>query len=149
MASFEDWNDLVRNTVAWIGDAVEPGHWVDPMEAITRGLKNDPENDALSELLAALEDNFGHAEFRSADVMEKIARFRDPSGRRGSVDDTPEFRLYEALITINEKAVKTTASLGKTLKYRKDRMVDGRVLRQGQDGHAKISVWRVAEVDDA
>ena len=149
MASFEDWNDLVRNTVAWIGDAVEPGHWVDPMEAITRGLENDPENDALSELLAALEDNFGHAEFRSGEVMEKIARFRDPSGRRPSVDNTREFRLYEALITINEKAVKTTASLGKTLKFRKDRMVDGRVLRQSQDAHTKTSQWRIAEVKDA
>ena len=149
MASFEDWNDLVRNTVAWIGDAVEPGHWVDPMEAITRGLENDPENDALSELLAALEDNFGHAEFRSGEVMEKIARFRDPSGRRASVDNTPEFRLYEALITINENAVKTTASLGKTLKFRKDRMVDGRVLRQSQDAHTKTSQWRIAEVEGA
>ncbi|MHA7828925.1 MAG: hypothetical protein ACX93P_15340 [Roseovarius sp.] len=149
MASFEDWNDVVRNTVAWIGRTIALGEWVDPMEAVTRGIANDPENDALSELLAALQENFGHEEFRSQEVMEKVARFRDPSGCGMAVADTPEFRLYEALITINEKAVKTTASLGKTLKYRKDRMVDGRVLRQGQDGHAKISVWRVAEVDDA
>ena len=72
--------------------------------------------------------------------MEKVAGFRDPSGRGASNADYQEFRLYEALITINEKAVKTTASLGKTLKYRKDRMVDGRVLRQGQDGHANMAL---------
>lgn len=149
MASFEDWNDLVRDTVAWIGRTIAPGEWVDPMEAVTRSIANDPENDALSELLAALQENFDHKEFRSQDVMEKVARFKDPSRRGMAVADTSEFRLYEALITINEKVVKTTASLGKTLKYRKDRMVDGRVLRQGQDGHTKTSVWRVAEVDNA
>lgn len=146
MASFEDWNDLVRNTVAWIGDAIESGRWVDPMEAITRGVKNDPENDALSELLAALEENFGHETFCSKDVMNLVAPFRDPTRRRSSATDGPEFRLYEALITLNEQAVKTTASLGKTLKFRKDRMVGGRVLRQSQDAHTKTSQWRIAEV---
>ena len=55
MASFEDWNDLVRDTVAWIGRDIAPGVYADPMEAVTRALGNDPELEALSELLEAME----------------------------------------------------------------------------------------------
>ena len=147
MASFEAWNDLVRNTVAWVGQEVAADRFGDPMAAVKRALENDPELDALSALLAALEENFENSSFRTQEVMERIIKFKDPATRRSSVSDCPKFRLYEALITLNERAVNTTASLGKTLKYRKDRMIDGRVLRQSQDRHRKTSVWRVAEVE--
>jgi len=146
MASFEDWNDLVRNTVVWVEQNLALGDWADPMDAITRGLANDPESETLSELLAALEENFGNDSFSSQEVMQRIAKFSDPARRGISSSDTPEFRLYEALITLNERAVKTTASLGKTLKFRKDRRVDGRALRQSHDAHAKTSRWRVVKV---
>ncbi len=145
MASFEDWNDLVRNTVAWVARVIAPGAYADPMDAVTRALANDPELEALSELLQALEAKYGHAPFTSADVMKAVMPYKESTSRRHEAEK-PEFRLYEALITINPAAVATTASLGRTLGYRKDRIVDGRVLRQTKDPHSKSSQWWVAMV---
>lgn len=146
IASFEDWNDWVRCAVYWVGQEVAPERFSDPLDAITRALENDPDLDALSELLSALEANFGPAEFTSQEVMSKIARYKDPSMARLRNDEDDAFRLYEALITLNPKAVLTTASLGRTLGFRKDRMVNGRVLRSYKDSHSKKSLWRVNEV---
>lgn len=146
MASFEVWDDLVRQAVIWIGTEVSPGGFADPMRATERAMENDPELDALRTLLATLQENFGEGTFRTSEVMEKVAKFHDPGRRNSSQQETPEFRLYEALIALNDSALRSSVSLGKTLKNRKGRIVGGLFLRQSTDSHTKTSLWRVAPV---
>ncbi len=146
-ASFEDWNDLVRNAVVWVGRAVVRGAFGDPIDAVMQAMENDPDQDALSELLEALVAAFGADEFTSQEVMAKAAKFKDPQTRRYATANGDEYRLYEALITFTPNALSTASSLGKVLGFRKDRIARGQVLRQRTDGHSKKSYWCVHETE--
>ncbi|WP_371056844.1 hypothetical protein [Rhodosalinus sp. K401] len=143
MASFEAWSDLVRGAVCWVGETHKDYAFGDPMDAVARAVATDPDLEALSELLSALEAVFDHERFSSQDVMATVARYKDPTMRHHVHEDVPPYRLYEALLAINDKAVATPATLGKALGYRKDRIADGRVLRQSKDGHSKKSLWQL------
>ena len=48
MASFELWDDLVRQTVCWIGCDVAPGEVDDPMALVHAAQANDPEQESLA-----------------------------------------------------------------------------------------------------
>ena len=64
MASFEQWDELVRQPVLWVAseaarrDAALPG-FVDPADAIVRAFANDPETAKLAAMLATWDACFG------------------------------------------------------------------------------------------
>ena len=69
LASFEAWDDLVRQTVCWANVALRPGAFGDPMDLVREAQAADPEADALFSLLDALRDQFGGAEFTAKGVQ--------------------------------------------------------------------------------
>lgn len=73
MASFEDWDDVVRQTVVWVGTNVAPGEYGDPMDLVREAQAADPNVDALGALLQVLSDRFGAEWFTSKDVETACA----------------------------------------------------------------------------
>nr|ADI22973.1 hypothetical protein [uncultured nuHF2 cluster bacterium HF0500_39O04] len=47
MASFEKWDDIVRQAVAWVGREIRPGEFGDPMNAVFTAQSGDPEQETL------------------------------------------------------------------------------------------------------
>ena len=62
LASFEAWDDLVRQTVVWADTMLRPFAFGDPMDLVREAQAADPEADALFALLDALRDAFRQAE---------------------------------------------------------------------------------------
>jgi hypothetical protein len=139
MASFEVWNDVVRNAVCWVNTVVSPGEFSDPMLAIVRAAERDPEVEALSALLVAIRDKFGNGEFSSSDIQKLMPTY--PYG----VASGEAAAILEALNGLSEHAKWTSAKIGKLLSYRKDRIADGLVLRTRKDSHSKKAFWRIEE----
>jgi hypothetical protein len=73
MASFEDWDDIVRQTVVWVGTTVAPGQYGDPMDLVREAQAADPSINALGDLLRVLGDCFGAEWFTGKDVEKACA----------------------------------------------------------------------------
>jgi hypothetical protein len=116
MASFEDWDDIVRQTVVWVGTVLAPGEYADPMELVREAQAADPVVDALGDLLQALADRFGDAWFTGSDVQKAAGA---PSC----------LTLKDALNDLAGRDISTSArSIGKLLSTRKGQIVHGLYL---------------------
>ena len=137
MASFEAWDDWVRQTVIYIDRELAPGEFGDIMEKIQVNQVSDPEQEALGTLLHALQFNFGKNLFSAADILRKASFvcFDD--------DRLTDTSLSEALDGIKTgHSGPTSKSLGRILMYRKDRIVNGLSLEKGGDVKGTTQ-WRV------
>lgn len=124
MASFEDWDDLIRQTVAWVGTEIAVGAYADPLELVLRAQGNDPEQESHFALLEALANLFPNGWFTAKDVSQRAQRGRD--GYNATAD---EATLAEAIVDIiGDRAVASTKSIGKMLRFREDRVVFGQRL---------------------
>src|SRR5690606_28969848 len=72
LASFEAWDAMVRQTVVWADAVLRPGAFGDPVDLIDAGQADDPEREALGELLEALREKFGSSEFTAKQVKTAI-----------------------------------------------------------------------------
>lgn len=132
LASFEAWDDLVRQTVVWADTMLQSKAFGDPMDLVREAQAADPEADALFALLDALHDKFGAREFTAKDVQTEC----NVMGV-----DTP---LGTAVRDIGgDRAVSSARSLGKVLKFREGRIVHGLRLAGRQDLATKVRVYRV------
>jgi hypothetical protein len=130
MASFELWDSLVRQPVAWVNACIAVGEYADPMDAVIAAQVNDPEKDALNDLLIALQDEFGDDPFSAKDVVH--------TGIFGAVSP-----IQEALTDIcNGKPISSAKSLGRVLKYREDKIVYGKSLNRAAS-IGNTSRWRI------
>ena len=135
MASFELWDDMIRQPVAWINREVMPGQFADVMEAVDEAQGNDPEQEALSELLRELRLQFAGQPFTAKELMHKINASYGPSDGLG-----------EAVRDLAGGEVRSTKSLGRILKFRAGRIVDGLVLTDAaKDRHSKVKQWAVKD----
>lgn len=143
MASFEPWDDLVRQPVAWLASHV-PG-LADPMEAVDAAQALDPEQEALDTLLTSLEGAFGSRQFVGKDVAEVVKRVQQ--ARRSGFDSVhthshAEEELAEILEELLGQKSTSTRSIGRTLANRADRLYGGRrLVRAGSKQRA--AVWKV------
>jgi hypothetical protein len=113
MASFEDWDDIVRQTVVWVGTALAPNEYCDPMELVREAQAADPVVDALGDLLQALADRFGDAWFTGLDVQK-------------AVDTSFSLTLKDALNDLAGRDISNSArSIGKVLSARKGQIAHG------------------------
>ena len=138
LASFEDWDRLVRQTVVWCDVALDPFGFGDPMDLVREAQAADPEADALFALLDALRDRFGRSEFGAKEVQAAMvtAGFADPRG-----DD-----LRSALIDLaGEKAATTTRGIGMVLKFREGRIAHGLRLAGRADSVRGVRMYRVRD----
>ena len=84
LASFEAWDDLVRQTVCWADSALCPYEFGDPMDLVREAQAADPEADALFALLDALREQFDTAEFTAKEVQSVAKGVNDRhAGRNG------------------------------------------------------------------
>lgn len=136
LASFEAWDDLVRQTVAWADKALEPGALGDPMDLVREAQAADPEADALFALLDALRDRF-MTEFSAKDVQTAISNC---TIRPGPIET--------ALTDLaGDMAARSAKSLGRVLKFREGRIVQGLRLTGRRDRHSGSRFYRVVPVE--
>lgn len=132
MASFEQWDKFVRQTVIFCGE-LAPGEFGDVMDAVELNQLADPEQQALSDLLRALQTEFGAKTFMASDVAQRIGQSFPSNALREA--------LEQFLPPLGRLSAKT---VGRLLKYRMDRVCDGLRLvsvSATRDGR----VWRVSE----
>ena len=134
MASFENWDDLVRQAVAWVGG----DEYGDPMDAVDIAQSNDPEQTALYEFLEAWHSRFSDKAVTAKEVMDAV-NIQNPT----PVDK----RLYESISELMNGFPNNAKSLGRTLRFRTDRIVGGLRLEVGPETRNKVGRWRVIEVD--
>lgn len=142
MASFETWDDLVRQTVAWVGSAVAPGEYGDPLELVLRAQASDPEQESLFALFEALTAVFPKMWFTAKDISQRAQRAR---GHQMATES--EQALAEAIVDIaGERTLASTKSIGRMLKFRVGRVVLGcrLVSRPIRSGHE----YRIEAVAD-
>ncbi len=135
LASFEDWDNLVRQTVVFADRALMPGAFGDPMALIREAQSADPEAELLFALLDALRDQFGAAEFTAKEIQTRL--------NSGYSDN-----LRNAVRDIGgDRAVESSRSLGKVLNYRKGRIVHGLRLTTRPDSNSGVAHYRVTASD--
>lgn len=132
LASFEAWDDLVRQTVVWCDVALDPFGFGDPMNLIRAAQVADPERDALFALLDALRECFGRQEFSSKDVLAAM---------QATTERSP---IESALMDLaGEKAIRTAVGLGRVLKFREGRIVHGLRLFGRADSGRGVRMFRI------
>ncbi|WP_296639296.1 hypothetical protein [Roseinatronobacter sp.] len=136
LASFEAWDDLVRQTVVWADTALRPSEFGDPVDLVREAPAADPEADALFALLDALQDRFGTAEFSAKEVMATM----QVDMMRGAIETA-------VLDIAGDKAARSAKSLGRVLKHRKGRIVHGLRLTGRADAASGSRYYRVQAVD--
>lgn len=144
MASFELWDDYIRQTVAWVGRVVCPGEFSDPMDVVTIAQTKDPEQESMHELMGALYKTFGSEPVTSRAVLDAYNHsvFEDHA--------ESEQNLHDAINEFSQgNRVTSVKSLGRILSYRTDRIVGGYVLRKvGHKNNKKGISWRVEQVSE-
>lgn len=141
--SFEQWSDLIRSSVVWLGLA-------DPAGGRQKIRENsDPALDALREALQCWRAAFGPKVQTVAEVLREIDKHERGGADAAYVEALAQ--LKEALgafdhkfagLRINPRAV------GKALAKHKDRIVDGLSFSQSTDLHKKVALWKVACASD-
>ena len=127
MASFETWDDMVRQPVAWIGQNFLPNEYGDVMDAIVANKEDADGEDVFSGMLASLYYVFGDNAFPS-------------SALRGLFREDTTSRLG-----ISKAQADNAQSLGHILKNRLERRVGGlRITKIMQGNKRKIgNLWKV------
>jgi hypothetical protein len=136
LASFEAWDDLVRQTVVWAAIMLRPFEFGDPMDLVREAQAADPEADALFALLDALKERFRGAEFNSKEVMVAIQT------------DTANRAIETALLDLaGDRATRSAKSIGRVLKHREGRIVHGLRLTGRADTASGSRFYRVQAID--
>ena len=134
LASFEDWDRLVRQTVIRCNELL-PGQFADVMERVLINQEADPEQESLGQLLRAWLVEFGSDQVTAQEVHHRIERV-------GVFNDGALAELAEALRELAPNVKQhSPRSIGNVLKFRKGRIVDG--LRLLCRAHAHKMFWRV------
>lgn len=131
MASFEEWDDIVRQTVAWVGTTLAPGEYGDPMEIVREAQAADPTVEALGDLLQLLSEKFGSKWFTGKDVeLAGAAGYFSP--------------LKEALSDVAGEDISGNARrIGKLLSARKGQIAHGMFLTSRKPNEKDAVCYRV------
>jgi hypothetical protein len=136
LASFEAWDDLVRQTVVWAAAMLRPLEFDDPMDLVREAQAADPEADALFALLDALKDKFKSAEFSAKAVIGAMKT------------DVMSGAIETAVFDIaGDRAAQSARSLGRVLKFREGRIIHGLRLTGRQDKNSGARVYRVKVIE--
>ncbi|CAM2181987.1 conserved hypothetical protein [Paraburkholderia sacchari] len=136
VASFEDWDKLVRQTVIHVGQTLAPDQFGDVMHLLKQNQSEDPDRDGLRDLLLALRASFGTRVFTASEVFSACNR------ASASLEST-DAKLNEAVLAVSPNPKLSTSGVGRLLRYRRDRICDGLSLQVGSD-NKNGRTWRVA-----
>lgn len=101
-SAFPQWDQVVRPVIDWIIARLDVGvGFVDPTESFKSGYADDPESEALGDLLEALREVFGARDFQVKDVEDAIRADCGLSGlndvdETDRDDESPAERLAKA-----------------------------------------------------
>lgn len=143
-ASFEDWDYMVRQTVAWVADGIGQFEYEDPALALKEAVATDPELEVLTEALEGIERLMGGGWFETRELFKRLNKpiydFSDMRADGGDDGDLKE--LLQDLTGANDL---TSRGLGRVLGYRVDRIAGGRKLVKRTGG--KVNRFRIERVD--
>lgn len=132
LASFNDWDTLARQPVAWLAQFNEK--LADPKKVIDDAVMQDPEQEILGDLLRAIRKEYGSEWFEAS----QLSAVSTPEHGSGNI------QLYEILSDFTGGRF-NSRSIGKVLMFRRDRIVDGLKLSYFKQGkHA--TKFRVTEI---
>lgn len=146
MASFELWDDVVRQAVLWAGGlgVLELG---DPMDSIDTACAQDPERAKLAAMLVSWYALFGGKPTKVGKAIEEVGGLRDPLVH-GALDgcEGANSRLRGAMLEIaGEGRVINSRRLGRWIEARADRIVEGLRFERGPN-HGGVATWKVRQV---
>ena len=128
LASFEDWSDLVRSPLIWLGKR-------DPLETMGVARREDPDRQSAAAVFAALADTLGVGPKTAVTAAEMIKLATDNLGPKYS-------ELHNALVTVASRGeIIDTREFGKWLARNKGRIVGGRRLEGKSDKHGHAARW--------
>jgi hypothetical protein len=134
LASFEDWDRLVRQTVIRANELL-PGQFADVMDRVMLNQEGDPEQESLGQLLRSWREVFGDRQLTAQELLHHLEG-------NGPFPTEAERELYDAIKELSPNVPKhTPRSLGTILRYRKERIVEGLRFRARQS--AGKTFWRV------
>jgi putative DNA primase/helicase len=139
-ASFQEWSDLVRSPLVWLGMA-------DPWTTSEIARKDDPDLASLHDLLVCWTDAVGLDKAKPLREIIKLAFDKDISYD----GEPPDFKwpdLRAALLSVaGEKGAINAKTLGKWLLSKEGRIVnDLRIKRGPPDSHAKVGTWLIENI---
>ncbi|MBF0192733.1 MAG: hypothetical protein HQL99_16595 [Magnetococcales bacterium] len=154
-ASFERWDDWVRQCVIWVGRSFAKDGFADPMLSIERTQAMDPERESLGVFLRAWWTYFSNEGTTVNEVLEVVER-GEKSGTVANphnpleLTETPERMLGGALRAfIGGRGELNRGALGKILSARKDRIVDGLRLIHAGKNRKGVVIWSVEQISDS
>ena len=138
IGSFEHWDRLVAQTVAFVGgeNGVGRGEFLDPTALLVAAHEADPTREVLTDLLSVLRDQFGTRWFGAKDVHSVIVG--NGPGHKDLADAIDGAGLGNL----------STRSIGRLLQNRRGQRVNGRSLEALVDGKHG-NKYRVADDADA
>ena len=135
LGSFEDWSNLVRGALIWLGCA-------DPVELMKSMRQADPTREAMRAVAAQWSAVIGPEPVTAAEAIGKAIEMRR-SYDDGGGNEFVHADFREALVAVAGKAgALSTRLLGMWLMERQDRIVDGlRFVKVGDRN--KVALWAV------
>lgn len=137
LASFEEWSDLVRSALVWLGQP-------DPVDTTEQAREDDPELNQLREIVVSWEAVIGKNSPRTVKQVIEIAEQRNV----GEFGDPIEFRspdFREALLSVaNNRSLIDAKKLGNWIRSVEGRISNGlRIKKAGQDHHTHRILWKI------
>ena len=144
MASFEQWDTLVRQPIAWIANHVADfGEYDDVMRAVDNAQAQDPEQEMWGELLDAWVAVFGKDAKTAREVLDECEVMS-----WGASSSCIRKQLHEALSEYQGNArTISSRTLGKILGNRADRLVNGKRMRCIRQGGKHAQRWKVEQLE--
>ena len=139
-ASFEEWSDLVRSPLVWLG-------YADPWASVETARKDDPDLASLRDILTCWAEAIGTNTNKPIREVIKIASAKDLSYDGEPADfKWPDLRA-SLISAAGFKGNIDPKALGKYLLDKEGRVANGlRIKRGPQDTHAKVGTWFVEPV---
>jgi putative DNA primase/helicase len=137
LAGFEDWSNLVRSALIWLG-------FEDPAKSIAAGHLEDPGKQALRRCVNAWHDVVGVGKRLLAKELVALAdEFVDQGEDKGKTRRHPE--LHDAMAEAVGTAV-TAGSLGNWLRRNKDKVVGKLQITAPERTRNDQQLWGLTEV---
>lgn len=139
---FPEWAALVRSCVLWLqregmSEEADVGVLGDPARSILEGaVEDDPDTTGLHLLLVGLRSAFGADLFRARDVLALW-----DTGGEGAAS-----LVREGLeVLVHRRQNISARTIGDVLRYRRDRLAGGLVLRACGKDRDGVALWMVCE----
>lgn len=130
--SFEDWSNLVRSALVWLGCA-------DPLTTMERSRSEDPEIRAAQQIVSAWLSVVGSGKPKF--VSELLADAGDP------FDETDKPNLSKTFSAISRSGVATSLTVGQWLGRHKGRVIGGYKIQGSIDKMTNLQRWSLEESD--